>query len=712
MVYVVQRNPRLANTPDFNNPETFERLSFPDNAYLTNPNELWYHGAARSPDTHYTPPWFDQTYMKRVMISVTKASRDENGALIGIGGVDITAGTLSNLLMGFNVGKSGGIILLNREGRPIAPFIGRDVPMLGYKHDPKLETSANFQRTVSSSPTFDTSERIHTLKGADGKHYLYQARKLSERPFYIVAFQRRSEAYAGLYWSVSAMVVLAAFFSTLSLFVRQKLANFVVGNIEKILRNIGSNRAVFNRSESNSRFSVLEPSGPAEVARISEQLNLLYERLQAAFTEVQKEKERAELATRAKSRFLSVMSHEIRTPLNSMLGLTDVLLLSPLNPEQTQHLHVLQRSGQSLLRILNDILDFSRLEAGKLEIEAHEFDLYELLYDVESLMRFDAEAKGIRFVVIPTPSNFCLVGDSIRIRQALLNLVGNAIKFTATGKITIRVSDLGTTPRGTPVRFRFEVEDSGIGMSAEEQAKVFSEFSQADASITRRYGGTGLGLVISRQIVELLGGSLDLESEPQKGSTFTFTIPLVVKTAIEGSYPPVHALSSAGRTFLVSKASSTPTKVHKPDTRVRANHGASGSPGKNANGAPVGVKKILVVDDDEDNHRLIDAYLKFRPDIHPDHVFSGYDALEKIRHEVYHLILMDMQMPEMDGLEATAEIRRLQKLGETPKCPVVMLSANTFSEDQQKSLESGADEHIGKPIKLERFHEVLRHWLA
>src|SRR5690606_20869458 len=153
---------------------------------------------------------------------------------------------------------------------------------------------------------------------------------------------------------------------------------------------------------------------------ISTELNLLYVRLQNAFAEVQQEKERAELATKVKSRFLSVMSHEIRTPLNSMLGLTDVLLLTPLNSEQARHLRVLQRSGQSLLRILNDLLDFSRLEAGKLQIEAHEFDLYELLNDIESLMRFEAESKGIRFIVTAPKSNYRLYGDSIRIRQAIL----------------------------------------------------------------------------------------------------------------------------------------------------------------------------------------------------------------------------------------------------------------------------------------------------
>jgi signal transduction histidine kinase/CheY-like chemotaxis protein len=712
MVYLVKKDSNLAYAPGFNDPRTFERLSFPDPSYLKNPEEVWYHGAVASPDIHYTPPWFDQTYLKRVMISVTKASRNEKGELLGIGGVDISAGSLSSLLMKFNVGETGGIFFLDQQGRPIAPFIGRDVPMLGFKHDPKLELSPDFHSTVEASPVFDTSEEIHEVDGVDGERYLYQVRKLSARPFRVVAYQRRSEAYAGLYWTVSAMVALAATFLAISLFLRQKLANFVVGNIRKILENIESNRAAVARAETNSRFSALEPSGPTEVARISHQLNLLYDRLQRAFTEIQNEKERAELATRAKSRFLSVMSHEIRTPLNSMLGLTDVLLLSPLNPEQVRHLNVLQRSGQSLLRILNDILDFSRLEAGKLQIESHEFDLYELLYDVESLMRFDAEAKGLRFTVLPPASNFCILGDSIRLRQALLNLVGNAIKFTAAGGITIRVSKLETEADGGPDRFQFEVEDTGIGMSKEEQAKVFSEFSQADASITRRYGGTGLGLVISRQIVELLGGSLRLESKTQKGSTFTITIPLIIKTPLEGTYPPVSDPSSVDRPFLVSNASSTPTKVHKPDTRVRVTQGHS-IPTKEADSdAPSDAKRILIVDDDEDNHRLIDAYLKFRPDLHPDHAFSAQDALAKIRAQRYHLVVMDMQMPEMDGLEATAEIRRLQSTGEIPKCPVVMLSANTFAEDQQKSLESGADEHVGKPIKLDRFQELLKRWLA
>jgi signal transduction histidine kinase/ActR/RegA family two-component response regulator len=712
MVYLVKKDSDLRNSPSFNDPKTFRRLAYPDPTYLKDSKEVWYHDAIRKPeDVNYTAPWFDHTYLKRVMISLTKAARDEKGKLLGIGGVDLTAGSFSSLLQSFRIGETGGIFLLNQEGQPLAPFLGRNVPMLGFQHDAQLELTPELLRPIETTPVFATNEGMHEVKGSDRERYLYQVRKLSQRPFYLVAYQRRSEAYSGLYWSVSIMVSLTVIFLALSFFIRQRLANFVVGTIQKILWNIESNREVFARAEPGTRFSTLELRGPTEIARISEQLNLLYDRLQGAFFEVRQEKERAELATKAKSRFLSVMSHEIRTPLNSMLGLTDVLLLSPLASEQVRHLRVLQRSGQSLLRILNDILDFSRLEAGKLHIENHEFDLYEMLYDVESLMRFDAEAKGLHFAVTIPDSNYCLVGDSIRIRQALLNLVGNAIKFTASGAISIRVVEAEPVVLGKTVPFRFEVSDTGIGMSAEEQAKLFSEFSQADASITRRYGGTGLGLVISRQIVELLGGKLGLESHAEKGSNFFFVIPLAVTMRLSTQYPP-HSSDSReeGRTS-IPRPSSIPMKFLKPDTRVRVPETRFVPPGKPSPAESKDAKMILVVDDDEDNHRLIDAYLKFRPDIRAEHAFSAREALGKIQAHAYELVLMDMQMPEMDGLDATAEIRRLQSVGQVRQCPVIMLSANTFAEDQQKSLEAGADEHVGKPIKLDRFKELLTHWM-
>lgn len=678
MAFAVTRNLAYSSTPDFDSPSTFRVSTYRDPGYQTSAAEIWYQGALRSPEIFRTPFYYDATYFKQVMISITQAVREPKaGAVLGVAGVDLTAGQFARMLASNPIGKTGGVLLTDASGVPLAPFMGRDIPMAGYRHSPENATRAAFDVALPESPRLDCRAGTHQVLSPDGQPYIYQSLPLREPGFCVVAYQKKSEAYAALYWAVGLMALLSAVVLFTSLYFRQLLARFVIQNIEKILENINANREHFTEP-GESGYRRLEPEGPREIARIAHQLNLLYQRLQLAFTEIRSEKDRAELATKAKSRFLSVMSHEIRTPLNAMLGLTDVLLLSPLNSEQVRHLRVLQRSGQSLLRILNDILDFSRLEAGKLFIEPHEFDLTELLDDIESLMRFDAEAKGLRFQISLPESDYRLSGDSIRVRQTLLNLVGNAIKFTDAGWIEVRVEAL---PSGnSDLRdFRFAVTDSGIGMSRDQLAKVFSEFAQADASITRRYGGTGLGLSISRHIVELLGGKISVRSEPGNGSTFQFTIPLRV-------------LSERARQERAKPAPLDAASI------------ALGPPSERA-------LPILVVDDDEDNHRLITAYAKFLPDIRLVHAFSAKEALAKIGAEDYALVLMDMQMPEMDGLDATQEIRRLEAAGKIPRRPVLILSANTFAEDREKSVRAGADEHLSKPITLDRFKAMLKRWL-
>lgn len=689
----------LMNTPDFNSPTTFKLLNFYDTIYQSSPKEDWYQGALTSPGVHYTKLYFDETYIKRVMFSVTSAARDpKTGEIIGVVGIDLTANAFTKLMEGFKIGETGGAFITDEQGVALAPFLNRDLPMLGLKHDPELETKAGFSVNVPGAPILPISPNSHEFRGLDGEFYLLQARKLNERPFYIIAYQKRSEAYAAIYWSLGTMLLLAISFLSISLFFRQTLAKFVVGNIDRILGNISSNRVLFEDRTAATRFERITPEGPREIAQIALQLNMLYARLQASFQEVQSERDRAENATRTKSRFLSVMSHEIRTPLNSMLGLTDVLLRSEMGSEQVRHLKVLQRSGHSLLRILNDILDFSRLEAGKLEIEVHEFELYSLLADIESLMRFDTEAKGIQFKIMAPSSNYLLLGDSIRIRQALLNLVGNSIKFTAKGSVEVRVTAL-LDPKN---HFQFEVSDTGIGMDKTTRDKLFTEFHQADASITRRYGGTGLGLSISKNIVELLGGKISIESEPNKGTTFRFTIPLGVISQWKAHYEETPTGIPVGSAVFNLK----------PDTRLRVPEARTAPPARTSNLELEKRKAILVVDDDEDNHRLLCAYIGFHPALRSVHVYSGKEALDLLRQNTFALIIMDMQMPEMDGLEATQEIRKLQASGTLAKTPILLLSANTFAEDRQKSLAAGADEHVAKPIKLDDFDQLLKRWIG
>ena len=696
MAFSVRRNIDYFSTLKFETPATFQVDANPNPDYQTEASEIWYARALASPGMVRTPFYYDTTYIKRVMISMTEALHDNRtGKILGVAGVDLTAGSFGKILEGNPIGATGGVFLIDTSGKPLAPFLTHDIPMLGFKWAANSERDPAFRVTPVGSPTLSCQPGTHRLVSPDRKVYVYQAMPLREPGFCLVAYQEQSEAYASLYWTVSVMILFSVVFLLTSLFFRQLLAGIVIANITKILENINVNREHFTETGLDRDYRRLEPEGPREIARIAHQLNLLYQRLQLSFGEVRAEKDRAELATKAKSRFLSVMSHEIRTPLNAMLGLTEVLLYAQLSPEQFHHLKILQRSGQSLLRILNDILDFSRLEAGKLQIELHEFDLYELLSDVEGLMRFDAEAKGLRFRVRAPSADYRLIGDSVRIRQALLNFTGNAIKFTAKGSIEIRVSALPNTLGGER-SFKFAVVDTGIGISEDQQSKLFSEFAQADASITRRYGGSGLGLSISRMIVELLGGEISVQSEPGKGSVFQFTIPLKVLRERAAEYRETPSgVPERGQGKLILP----------PNSRFKERQDAS--PPENSGETRA---SVLVVDDDEDNHQLISAYMKFRSDIRAVHAYSAKDALAKFREGNFGLVLMDMQMPEKDGIDATLEIRRIERDEQRPRRPIVMISANTFAEDHAKSLAAGADEHVPKPIRLDQFQEILRRY--
>lgn len=642
--FQLTKNPDLIDTPEYNDPTGFIRSSHHNSSYQGNAHDAWYLNAAFNRGVQFIP--------QSASISLTAGGRNfQTGELLGVAGLELSTKALAKMIGQITLGKTGGTFLTDDQGNLIIPSLAPVHPLLGpYMKRGKMN-----------------------VEGHNGKNYLLQSRKIKNRPYYLVGYIEENEAYSSLYLTLGILIGFATLFLCLSFILRQKLADFVVGNIDGILRNISGNRNLFEEPHPGARFQRLSPNGPREIAKIAFQLNLLYARLQASFKEIASERDRAEAATRAKSRFLSVMSHEIRTPLNSMLGLTDVLLKSPLNPAQIEYLSVLQNSGDSLLRILNDILDHSRLEAGKLKIDSHPFNLSALLSDIESLTRVDAETKGVRFDIVAPSSDYRLEGDSLRIRQALLNLVGNAIKFTKEGSVEVRVNAIDP-PSGV---FEFIVTDTGIGIDPEHQERLFSEFNQGDTSITRAYGGTGLGLSITRDIIELLGGKILIDSTVGKGTTFRFTIPLSILP------------ESPNRSVYEPEDSIPADTTHESEKQ----------------------KSILIVDDDEDNHRLMSAYIGFRNDCRATHAHSAQEAFEQIKSSEFSLIIMDMQMPLIDGLEATRIIRTLQGQGEAPKTPIVILSANTFHEDQEKSLAAGADAHIGKPIKLVDFNRLLKCWI-
>ena len=393
--------------------------------------------------------------------------------------------------------------------------------------------------------------------------------------------------------------------------------------------------------------------------------------LLTAATEARREAEvardEAKVASRVKSEFIATMSHEIRTPMNGVLGMASALLGGKLSREQRDQVQVIKDSGESLLELLNDILDLSKIEAGRFMLEPSDFSLGQLLGSVDALWASRAQAKGLAFKMDLEPSVADAIhADKKRLRQVLVNLISNAVKFTTEGEVRVSLSAI----RAQSGVLLFKVSDSGIGISEAYRAKLFDPFQQGDTSTTRRYGGTGLGLAISKHLVEMMGGELGVESEPGHGSTFWFTIaaePASSEGLLKGGEDETLdvALPQVGRTL-----------------------------------------RILAAEDNHINQLVLRSVLK-PLNCTIDIVVNGVEAVAAAQAERYDLVLMDVQMPEMDGLTATRRIRALS--GEAARVPIIALTANAMKGDRERYLAGGMNDYVAKPVNpQELFGAILR----
>jgi signal transduction histidine kinase/ActR/RegA family two-component response regulator len=488
---------------------------------------------------------------------------------------------------------------------------------------------------------------------------------------------------APLHQRIYAYVITTIFSLALSFILAYLLSNRLQRAVTTPISNLAN--AFQEVSETKDYSRRVERTTNDEIGELAEGFNSMLKIIHDRDKEMERLVEKLKSATAAKSAFLANMSHEIRTPMNGILGVTSLLLQNPDTEERITYIKTIDESANSLLHIINDILDLSKIEAGKVDLEIAEFSMDETITQLRSLFEPTARTKGLSLKITLDPATpVKLIGDSGRMRQVLINMIGNALKFTPAGSVAVHISTSNLSL--STAALLFEVTDTGIGITRKSQNVIFEDFSQIDESSTRNFGGTGLGLSVSKKIVELMGGKIGVESRENQGSRFWFTLPFELDSNQQSS-------NSDSCTPLASEQSLRFDNAQSLET-------------------PSYQARVLIVDDSEVNRFIMVETMKtFGLDTVA--VDSGTAAIEAVQNDTFDLIVMDIQMPEVSGIEATDKIRLWEKaIGAKEPIPIIAFSASAMRGDRERFLLAGMDDYLSKPIQADNLQQVLDKWLG